>query len=271
MRVGLLQSENPFDKSVHHILPGVLQRLDDIGKKVEGSKHNVCSLINDLKTKLSYTVAHVNEQTRMDLAKSFANIALELSNFQKQQQRSEPVAETPSSPLRAFFNQQQETIVGNTEIVGNTNTGTLNETTTTPPSIDHPDDCYRYLNCRINPKVVKMLDMFSEYFGYYRFTDRPTSGGFNELEIKFGSKWRKRFNGAEKIHFNRVKRLCIAINEHIQGMTTNERLDVQIQTTCQLYDVMYLERRSSLYALIEKLTSDGTIPSGRDRKNNSLS
>jgi hypothetical protein len=118
---------------------------------------------------------------------------------------------------------------------------------------------YPGYNYTLQGHYISVMEMFDEWNGTDSYHNRPIVGGIAELNRLYKSQWRKDYNGAQKMLFSRVQRVCLSIEEAISNGGNKD-------TILQQYnDVFINDAKAGISHLVVALQSRGILPKQQRR------
>lgn len=193
---------SPLNHSVEAVLPGLHQRWAQTHNLVVGVKDDIQSLEEGIKEQ----VKRMEESNRQQKA-AMSNFLVEFGQSMREEGSSRPAVPLETSPSR-----QEE------------------------------DSPFRAPSARYNLKQTheSVSEIYDEWWGLGEYEDKPISGGFEALEQKYKSRWRKHFDGGQVKHISRVKIILQALNSlaEMEGKTLEtamNELDAVYRGECKKY------------------------------------
>lgn len=195
-------SVSPLDHNVEAVLPGLHQRWAQTHNLVNGVKEDIKTMRDDM---------------------------------QEQVQRIEQSNRSQKAALGDFLVQ----FGSNLRAGGTSGRAVALEAS---PSTMEEDSPFRPPTRRYNLKQShdSVSEMYNEWWGLGVYENKPISGGFEALEKKHKSGWRKHFDGGEVKHLSRVKIVLQALNSlaEMDGNTLDtamNELDAVYRGECKSY------------------------------------
>jgi hypothetical protein len=100
-------------------------------------------------------------------------------------------------------------------------------------------------------------DLWEEWHGIGNYTDKPCPSGFEQLEQKVGSQWRRSYSAAANIRFSKLQRIVKAIKQRIAGDAG--RVPHALPVVLEEYDGIWDTSNGSPSNMVQALQDCGEI------------
>jgi hypothetical protein len=257
MRSSLGSSTSPLDASLERVLPGMNARFNTLASSQEQLFQNQQLTLKNL----HYTSDRLDDfrelyisghHLQQNLFVGTLNAAAGYANGSLLQEL--PVGAGINN--RSFFGPRSPTSVifpPGERTPGNLGDDTSN--TTSPTMLPYPG--YNYA---LRGRYISVMEMFDEWNGTGSYHNRPIVGGIAELNRLYKSQWRKDYNGAQKMLFSRVQRVCLSIEEAISNGGNKDTI------LRQYNDVFINDAKAGISHLVAALQSKGILPKQQRRQ-----
>ena len=253
MRHHLGTSSNPYDASMEMVMPGVQERFNGLASmmrdiessivaKVDASMHNhQTRALNNIAEIIPKEVSEMHVTAIQDLAHAVSRRHVSQQNV---------YGNTVGTSLRDLSSQRNETIQeqrqGQEQRQEPTSPLPM-PTTQTPP--------------RLSQHFASLSLMWDEWHGTGgpATKDLPIPGGFDQLENRYKSKWRRHFDGAQTRHFTRIRLIISGIQKSAEMAT------ISVDSARDLLEPEWTKHNKSPDAMVKYLQGVGYIKKSQPR------
>jgi hypothetical protein len=242
--------ENPVDRSIESLLPGLLQRMSNQQADITHCRREIKELLS-LQTVIAEQILARMAGTEERIGNRLQDVLLHALRGAAGALSGQSLQQLHLPRVEQQFTAQQGSGTNMTARITMPGASTASAVDNSQPK--SPLDVEDHILTRGHTSV---RSMYNEWHGLDEYKDVPVVGGIETLETVRKTAWRREYVQSEQQYFSRFKRVIVAIRNRSGGADP-----VPVEVFNEL-DTLF-EEAGSLSSLVSKLQSLGYLNAAR--------